>query len=116
MYITCTSSSNTFRAKLYNKKRFAEKVEMKKKLVSHSFYSYVLFFSVPLCSHYCLTSSRLNCTYRIKLHEKKEAKNKKEDVVPKGAVPAYLLDRYISESACMCAYQLKCYVSMLVLY
>lgn len=49
-----------FRAKLYNRKRFAEKIQMKK---------------------------------QIKMHEKKETKNKKEDVVPKGAVPAYLLDR-----------------------
>ena len=30
---------------------------------------------------------------RIKLHEKKESKNKKEEATPKGAVPAYLLDR-----------------------
>ena len=48
------------RAKLYNRKRFAEKIEMRKK---------------------------------IRMHEMKETKNKKEDVVPKGAVPAYLLDR-----------------------
>lgn len=48
------------RAKLYNRKRFAEKIEMRKK---------------------------------IRMHELKETKNKKEDVVPKGAVPAYLLDR-----------------------
>jgi len=50
------------RAKLYNRKRYAEKVEMKKK---------------------------------IKMHEKRETKNKKEDVVPDGAVPAYLLDRFV---------------------
>ncbi len=30
---------------------------------------------------------------QIKMHEQKKAKNKKEDIVPKGAVPAYLLDR-----------------------
>lgn len=48
------------KAKLYNKKRYAEKIQMKK---------------------------------RIKMHEKRETKNKREDVVPKGAVPAYLLDR-----------------------
>ncbi|XP_011405472.1 PREDICTED: ribosome biogenesis protein NSA2 homolog [Amphimedon queenslandica] len=48
------------KAKLYNKKRFAEKVAMKRK---------------------------------IKLHEKRETKNKKEEDTPKGAVPAYLLDR-----------------------
>jgi ribosome biogenesis protein NSA2 len=48
------------KAKLYNKKRFAEKIEMKRK---------------------------------IKMHEKKETRNKKEDEVPAGAVPAYLLDR-----------------------
>lgn len=55
------SYGNTLsRAKLYNRKRFSEKIEMKKK---------------------------------IKMHEQKETKNKKEDVVPKGAVPAYLLDR-----------------------
>ncbi len=48
------------RAKLYNRKRYSEKIEMKKK---------------------------------IKMHEVKETKQKKEDVVPKGAVPAYLLDR-----------------------
>lgn len=50
------------RAKLYNRKRYAEKIQMKK---------------------------------QIKMHEQKETKNKKEDVVPQGAVPAYLLDRYI---------------------
>lgn len=48
------------KAKLYNRKRFAEKIEMRKK---------------------------------IRTHELKESKNKKEDVVPKGAVPPYLLDR-----------------------
>lgn len=48
------------KAKLYNRKRYSEKIQMKK---------------------------------RIKMHEQKETKNKKEDVVPKGAVPAYLLDR-----------------------
>lgn len=48
------------RAKLYNRKRFAEKIQIKK---------------------------------QIKMHEQKETKNKREDVVPKGAVPAYLLDR-----------------------
>lgn len=50
-----------FRAKLYNRKRYAEKIQIKKK---------------------------------IKVHEQRQTKNKKEDVVPKGAVPAYLLDRY----------------------
>ena len=50
------------RAKLYNKKRYAEKIQIKKK---------------------------------IKIHEKQQTKNKKEDVIPKGAVPAYLLDRCI---------------------
>ena len=49
------------RAKLYNRKRYAEKIQMKK---------------------------------QIRLHEQKETKNKKEDVVPEGAIPAYLLDRY----------------------
>ena len=48
------------RAKLNNRKHFAEKIEMRKK---------------------------------IRMHEMKETKNKKEDVVPKGAVSAYLLDR-----------------------
>ena len=52
--------ARSLRAKLYNRKRFAEKVQMRK---------------------------------QIKLHEQKETKNKREDVVPKGAVPAYLLDR-----------------------
>ena len=50
----------TFRAKLYNKKRYAEKIQIKKK---------------------------------IKMHEKRQTKNKREDIVPQGAVPAYLLDR-----------------------
>ena len=49
------------RAKIYNKKRYAEKIEVKKK---------------------------------IRVHEERQTKNKREDVVPKGAVPAYLLDRY----------------------
>ena len=30
---------------------------------------------------------------RIKMHEQRQTKNKEEGVVPKGAVPAYLLDR-----------------------
>ena len=60
------------------------------------------YFSLFLCP--LITVSLLHCTYRIKLHERKEAKNKKEDVVPKGAVPAYLLDRYISESVCACVH------------
>ena len=47
---------------MYNRKRYAEKVQIKK---------------------------------RIKMHEKRETKNKKEEVVPEGAVPAYLLDRCI---------------------
>jgi ribosome biogenesis protein NSA2 len=49
------------RAKIYNKKRYAEKIEVKKK---------------------------------IRMHEERQTKSKREDVVPKGAVPAYLLDRY----------------------
>lgn len=49
------------RAKIYNQKRYAEKIEVKKK---------------------------------IRVHEQRMTKNKREDVVPKGAVPAYLLDRY----------------------
>lgn len=31
--------------------------------------------------------------YRIKQHEQQKTKNKKEEVVPQGAVPPYLLDR-----------------------
>lgn len=50
------------RAKVYNRKRYAEKIEMKKK---------------------------------IRMHEERQTKNKREDVVPKGAVPAYLLDRWV---------------------
>ena len=30
---------------------------------------------------------------RIKQHEERKTKNKREDVVPQGAVPPYLLDR-----------------------
>ena len=41
------------------------------------------------------------CSLRIKMHEKRETKNKQEDVVPKGAVPAYLLDRYVCLSVCL---------------
>lgn len=48
------------RAKLYNRKRYAEKIQIKKK---------------------------------IRVHEERQTKNKREDVVPKGAIPAYLLDR-----------------------
>jgi len=48
------------RAKIYNKQRHAEKVQMKK---------------------------------TIKMHEERKTKQKKEDEVPEGAVPAYLLDR-----------------------
>ena len=57
--LTCLCVSVS-RAKLYNRKRYAEKIQIKKK---------------------------------IKVHEERQTKNKKEDVVPKGAVPAYLLDR-----------------------
>lgn len=48
------------KAKLYNKKRYAEKVQMKKTL---------------------------------KIHEEKQTKQKSDDKVQEGAVPAYLLDR-----------------------
>jgi len=48
------------KAKLFNKKRHAEKIQMKK---------------------------------TIKMHEERNTKQKKDDVVPEGAVPAYLLDR-----------------------
>ena len=36
------------------------------------------------------------CVDRIKLHAEKRSKKKKEEAVPDGAVPAYLLDRYTS--------------------
>jgi len=49
-----------FRAKLYNRKRYTQKIEMRKK---------------------------------IRMHELKETKKKTADVVPKGAIPPYLLDR-----------------------
>lgn len=48
------------KAKLFNKKRHSEKVQMKKTL---------------------------------KLHEERDTKQKSDDIVPDGAVPAYLLDR-----------------------
>lgn len=48
------------KAKMYNKQRFNEKVQMKK---------------------------------TIKMHEEKKSQKKKDEVVPDGAVPAYLLDR-----------------------
>lgn len=48
------------KAKLYNKKRHSEKVQMKK---------------------------------TIKMHEERKTKQKSDDNVPEGAVPAYLLDR-----------------------
>lgn len=68
------------RAKLYNRKRFAEKVEMKKKYVS---------------SMLCMSNYQSVCVCaRIKLHAEKSSKKKKEEVVPDGAVPAYLLDRW----------------------
>ena len=31
----------------------------------------------------------------MKLHEERQTTKKSEDVVPKGAVPAYLLDRFV---------------------
>lgn len=37
---------------------------------------------------------------KIRVHEEHETTNKREDVVPKGAVPAYLLDRYALACAC----------------
>lgn len=48
------------KAKLYNKKRHSEKIQMKK---------------------------------TIKMHEERKTKQKSDDNVPEGAVPAYLLDR-----------------------
>lgn len=33
--------------------------------------------------------------HRIKMHEQRQTNTKREDVVPKGAVPAYLLDRCV---------------------
>lgn len=48
------------KAKLYNKQRHAEKIQMKK---------------------------------TIKMHEERKTKQKTDENVPEGAVPAYLLDR-----------------------
>lgn len=48
------------KAKLYNKKRMSEKIQMKK---------------------------------TIKMHEERKTKQKTDEIVPEGAVPAYLLDR-----------------------
>lgn len=36
---------------------------------------------------------RLFFWYRIRQHEQRKTKSKKEEVVPQGAVPPYLLDR-----------------------
>ncbi len=33
---------------------------------------------------------------RIKMHQEKDRKRKEDDVIPKGAVPSYLLDRQTS--------------------
>lgn len=66
------------RAKLYNRKRYTEKVVMRKKWV---------FWTKPPHSY------ELVFEYRIKQHEQQKTKSKKEDVVPQGAVPPYLLDR-----------------------
>ena len=33
--------------------------------------------------------------YRIKLHDERQTTRRREDVVPDGAVPAYLLDRSV---------------------
>lgn len=43
---------------------------------------------------------------KIKMHEKKESKNKREDAVPEGAVPAYLLDRYACHVMVMWPFQI----------
>ncbi|PVV00977.1 hypothetical protein BB560_004620 [Smittium megazygosporum] len=63
------------KAKLYNKKRRNEKIQMKK---TQAFIPY-----------FCL----LPFIYFIKMHEEKNANQKTDDAVPEGAVPAYLLDR-----------------------
>ncbi|KAJ2622322.1 Ribosome biogenesis protein [Coemansia sp. RSA 1358] len=62
------------KAKLYNKKRHAEKIQMKK---------------------------------TIKMHDEKNAKQKTDDVVPEGAVPAYLLDREGQQRAKVLSNMLK---------
>ncbi|KAJ2892012.1 Ribosome biogenesis protein [Coemansia aciculifera] len=62
------------KAKLYNKKRHNEKIQMKKTL---------------------------------KMHDEKNAKQKTDDAVPEGAVPAYLLDREGQQRAKVLSNMLK---------
>ncbi|KAJ1942290.1 Ribosome biogenesis protein, partial [Kickxella alabastrina] len=62
------------KAKLYNKKRHSEKIQMKK---------------------------------TIKMHDEKNAKQKNDDTVPDGAVPAYLLEREGQQRAKVLSNMLK---------
>jgi hypothetical protein len=75
------------RAKLYAKKRHAEKVEMKKKYV---------VLTRPLLLGKELPGRRISNAhvprFRIAMHQQKTNKHV-EDKMEKGAVPAYLLDR-----------------------
>ena len=45
-------------------------------------------FVLPRVLHLCAASLP-----RMKMHEERKTTKKSDDVVPKGAVPAYLLDR-----------------------
>lgn len=69
------------RAKLYNQKRFKEKVEMKKT------------YAWTRVRRACVRCLLLHTAHRLAMHDERKNKHSNKDEVPKGAVPAYLLDR-----------------------
>ena len=72
------------RAKLHNQKRFKEKVAMKKTCVA---------LQSPCAALRTLLTPTLRGECRLAMHDERKNKHSNKDEVPKGAVPAYLLDR-----------------------
>ncbi|KAG5461109.1 MAG: hypothetical protein BJ554DRAFT_6748, partial [Olpidium bornovanus] len=83
------------KAKRYNKQRHNEKIQMKKTCVPFLNARFICRFAGSFVDGFFVASP----IFTIKMHEEKGAKQKDADAVPKGAVPAYLLDREGQQSA-----------------
>jgi hypothetical protein len=91
---------------MYAKKRYSEKVTMKKTYVSelhvflkiyyHSFFFLVIFSCCIFFELFHDDLLRANIyvdVYRLAMHSERTNRHKADDQVQDGAVPAYLLDR-----------------------
>jgi len=79
------------RAKLYNKQRHAEKIQMKKTCVVADLRPMCWSCNANVNQGRWLSLALTR--RRIKMHEERASRQKDNDTVPKGAIPPYLLDR-----------------------